>query len=91
MDVTIPVTQARKDFFKLITAADRTGASVTITLNGRPKAVIMSVEDFEGWQETLEIFADSELVKGIKQGLHDVKTGKIYNERDVKKKLNLNE
>ena len=59
-------TNARKNLFLLIEQASRPGASVTITLEGLPKVVMMSVDEFEGWQETLEIMSDPELVKEIR-------------------------
>ena len=31
---------------------------MTITYEGHPAGVLMSVEDFEGWQETMEIMSD---------------------------------
>lgn len=89
MTTTLPATKARKQFFKLIKAADQPGTTITITVEGEPKVVMMSVEEFEGWQETLEILSDRKLTKNIKQALTDLKRGKVYSLEEVKKKLKL--
>lgn len=89
MQTAIPATQARQHFFKLLASVDEPGASVTITVEGIPKIVMMSMEEFEGWQETLEIMSDKKMVKGIEAGLKEVKQGKLYSEKEVKKILNL--
>lgn len=89
MTTTLPATKARKQFFKLIKAADQPGTTITITVEGEPKVVMMSVEEFEGWQETLEILSDRKLTKNIKEALVDLKKGKTYSLEEVKKKLKL--
>lgn len=50
---------------------------------------MMSVEKFDGWQETLEILSDRKLTKNIKEALTDLKKGKVYGLEEVKKKLKL--
>lgn len=89
MNITLPATKVRQSFFTLIEKAERPGASVTITLGGEPKVVMMSLEDFEGWQETLEIMSDKCLMRGVRKSLRDVAKKKFYSEKDVKKKLHL--
>lgn len=89
MTTTLPATKARKQFFKLIKAADQPGTTITITVEGEPKVVMMSVEEFEGWQETLEILTDRKLTRNIKEALTDLKKGKVYSFEEVKKKLKL--
>ena len=86
MKSTLTATAARQQFFKLIEAAGNPGRTFTITMEGEPKIVMMSVEDFEGWQETLEIMSDKKLMKGIREGL---KGKKVYSEAEMKKKLGL--
>jgi len=48
--------------------------AVTITHEGHPAIVMMSVEEFEGWMETLEIMSDPELVKDIRTARHEKET-----------------
>jgi len=45
----------------------RTHERVTITKNGRPAAVLLSVEDLEGLEETLAIMSDPQAMTEIRQ------------------------
>ena len=72
---TIPATEARKKFFDILSKVERAGAPVTITVNGIPKAVLMNAEDFDSWEETLEIMSDPKLVKGIEESKKELKRG----------------
>lgn len=55
---TISITEARKRIFELAEDVQRPGAYFTLTENGRPKAVLMSANEFESWQETMEVSRD---------------------------------
>ena len=77
---TIPISEARRRIFELVDKIQKRGSYYTITDKGRPKAVMMSAEEFESWQETLEVqkmFPD--LDKEIKQVRKDVKSGAYKN------------
>lgn len=91
MTKTLTATKARKEFFKLIEKSEQPGSTIIITLNGIAKTIMMSVQNFEDWQETLEIMSDKDLMKGIKKGLRDIKEKKWYSAQEVKKKLNLDQ
>lgn len=47
----------------------------------------MAIFDFDGWMETLEVISDPRSLKGLKQGLKDIKKGRVFNEEDVCKLL----
>lgn len=86
MNKTLSATSARKQFFKVLDLAGTPGSSVTITREGRPPLVIMSQEEFEGWQETMEIMADPELVKAIEEGKADVEAGNVITLEELENK-----
>ena len=71
--------------FGSVTLADqsevaKTSSHYTLTDRGRPKAVIMSAEEFESWAETLEVMRDMpDLEKDIEQAEKDLKTGAYKN------------
>ena len=54
---TIPIAEARKNIFKVVAAASRPGTHYLLTERGKPKAVIMSAEEYESWVETMEVQA----------------------------------
>ncbi len=87
MNKVVSATHARKNFFQLLKIAGKPGSSVTITVEGRSPLVIMSQEEFEGWQETLEIMSDPELVKAIREGTEDMLAGRVVPLEELEKKM----
>lgn len=71
-------TEARRKFYDVIDAAEHPGVFVVITHEGLPKVVVMSVEEFEGWQETMEILSDPDpsLEKDIQAGIKEMRARK---------------
>ncbi len=78
MKKSMTATDARKNFFKLIEIAGKPGKSVVITREGMPDVVMLSADEFEGWQETLEIMSynDPAMDKDILEGIKEMKSGK---------------
>lgn len=80
---TKSATEVRKDFFDILDQVERSGLPYTITKAGKPVVVMMSAEEFESWEETLDIMSDPEAVKGIEEGLDDLKHGRTYSYEEV--------
>jgi prevent-host-death family protein len=73
---TLPISEARKKIFEITKDVQKPFRYYTLTEKGRPKAVVMSAEDFESWMETLEVMRDFPyLEKDIKETNRDIKTG----------------
>lgn len=73
---TIPISEARKRIFAIANEVQKPNNYYTFTEKGRPKAVIMSAEEFESMMETMEvdrIFPD--LDKDIAEVKRAMKTG----------------
>jgi len=62
---TLSITEARKIIFSIANDVQKPDTHYTLTENGRPKAVIMSAEEFESWQETVEILANKNIMDDI--------------------------
>ena len=60
MPKKVPFTQARAGLSDLLDEVERSHEHVEITRNGRSAAVLMSPEEYEVIQETLEILGDPE-------------------------------
>lgn len=63
---TVPISEARRNIFQITDRVQRSSAHYTLTENGRPKAVIMSVDEFESLMETVAITADPQLMREIR-------------------------
>ncbi len=73
---TISISEARKKIFNIAAEVQKPSIHYILTEKGRPKAVIMSAEEFELWQETLEAMRDfPDLKKDIRQAKRDYENG----------------
>ena len=88
MGKTVSATQARKEFFKLLTEVGK-GKHVKITLEGHPPVMLVPEAEWEGLIETLEVMSDPELMRDIRQGMREMKDGKGITLEELEKKLGL--
>jgi antitoxin YefM len=76
---TLSLSEAKMKLSELIDRVQSTDAEVVITKNGRPAAVLVSPDEFDGWKETLSIQSDPDLMVEINNGLSALKKKtKVY-------------
>ena len=76
---TLPLAQVKANLSRLVDRVVETDEEIVITRNGRPAAVLVSPDEYQGWRETQAIRLDRELVDEIRRGLRMLKRGgKIY-------------
>ena len=73
---SITASDAKKRLLELIRDADESFERYCITRNGEPRAVLMSVDDYEGWLETLEILSSKEAVAEIRKARKELDAGR---------------
>ncbi|MBA2529301.1 MAG: type II toxin-antitoxin system Phd/YefM family antitoxin [Euzebyales bacterium] len=72
---TLPVSEAKARLNELTRLAHGQHERFTLTRNGRPEAVLLSVDDLEGLELTLEILADQESVTAVNEALTELAAG----------------
>ncbi len=72
MDI-LSLSEAKMKLSELIEKVQSTDAEIVITKNGRPAAVLISPDEFEGWRETITIKADADLMSEVKKGIAALK------------------
>lgn len=60
---------------EVVERLEREHGRVVITKHGRPAAVVLSVEDLEGLEETLEILSDKALLRRIRKAQAEIEAG----------------
>lgn len=85
--ITLPITEVRNNLLDLIRDANGVLERIVITKHGKPEAVLLSFDEYEGWLETVEIAKDPELMKGIAQAKADIKAGRLYSYDEVVRPL----
>lgn len=81
--VILSVSEAKARLNELARLAHREHERFTLTRNGRAEAVLLSVDDLEGLELTLEILADRESVAAIGQALEELEAGEPGTPLDV--------
>ena len=85
----LSVSDARNNLYNLVKQAGDNLRQFTITHKGKPKAILLSIEELESWQETIDILNDRETMKDIKLSQKQAKKNQLYDFDTVKKELGL--
>jgi prevent-host-death family protein len=81
---TLPLSEVKARLSELIARVEGQQDRVVITRNGRPCAVLISPDDLEGLEETLEIMSDPDLMKRIREGREAAERGDVYTLEEVR-------
>jgi antitoxin YefM len=79
----LSVSDTRARLLKLVKNLERAPDRFIITRDGKPRAVMLSYEEYRSIQATLETMLDPEMAEGIRRGLADKKAGRIKSFEDV--------
>ena len=77
IDSYIPVTKAKTKLLSMIRNFDNREDTIAITKNGIPKAVIMSMDQYESICETMEIMTNKDIMLQIWSSMKEVQENKI--------------
>lgn len=72
----VPLAEAKNRLSEVVDRIRREHGRVVITKHGHPAAVILSMEDLESLEETLEVLSDPELLAAIRDAEADVAMGR---------------
>ena len=87
---TITITEARKRIFQLADDVQRQSNHYTLTEKGKPKAILMSADEFESWMETLEVMHEfPNILEDMKEADEDYKHGRVISLDDLLKEEKL--
>ena len=72
----LPLSEVKTKLSELVDVVERRDETITVTRNGKPVAVIVSKDEYDGWRETIEIMKDAEFMKEIRAGIRALKRTK---------------
>jgi len=82
------ITEARKRIFELTENVQRPGTVYTFTQKGRPKAVMISAEEFEALVETIEAYRQfPDLDQDSKEAWEQFKRGQTVSLEEIAKRI----
>jgi antitoxin YefM len=85
----IPFTDARARLTELLDDVEARHEHVVITRKGRPAAVIVSPEEWDAIEETLDALQDDETLADLRESATDVKADRLFSLEDVRRELGL--
>ncbi len=84
---TISVRELRPRLSKVLDNIHLKFDRYVVTKRGKPEVVMMSIEDYEGLLETIEIESNPQLVKELKRASQECKKGKGVSLEEARKRL----
>lgn len=81
---TVPLGEAKVRLSEYVSGIARTHDRVTITWHGKPTAVLVSVDDLESLEETLDILSTPGELDAIREGLAQADRGDFVDTEAVK-------
>ncbi len=72
---TLPLSDAKARLSEIAEEVDRTHQRVQITKNGRSYVVLISSEDLESLEATLELLSDPAAMQRVQQAKADIERG----------------
>jgi antitoxin YefM len=76
MPETIPFTEAKAHLSELVDKVVGEHERFVLTRNGRPAAVLLSPDELESLEETVEILQDKRLLESIRRSRREAAQGK---------------
>ena len=82
MSETIPFTEAKAHLSELVDRTLREHERFVVTRNGVPAAVLLSPEDLESLEETVDILQDDDLLESIRTSRRQAAAGERLSLKD---------
>jgi prevent-host-death family protein len=72
----MPLADVKNRLSEVVERLEKQHGRVVITKHGRPAAVVLSVDDLESLEETLDILGDHALLSKIEKAMNELAEGK---------------
>ena len=76
MPETLPLAEIKAHLSEIVDRVEEQHERVTLTRNGRPAAVLISPDDLEALEDTLDLLADPEARREIERARAEIARGK---------------
>jgi antitoxin YefM len=82
MGDTLPFSEAKAHLSELADRVEQQHDRILVTRNGRPSFVLLSPDDLESLEETLDIVRDDELMESLRRSRKEAADGRRMPLRD---------
>jgi antitoxin YefM len=80
----LPISDARSRLPEIVENVDKYSERVIITVNGKPKATLVSFEELEALEETAKIMTIPNIAEDIKKSKEQIKKGNYISLSELK-------
>ncbi len=85
-DVVLPLAEIKKRLSEIVDGVEGRHDRVVLTRNGRPAAVLISPDELESLEETLELLSDPKAMRGIRKAEAAVEAGQVVTAAELRRK-----
>ncbi len=84
--MTLPLAEIKKRLSEIIDGVERHHDRIVLTRRGRPAAVILSPDDLESLEETLDILSNPAAMSEIRKSERAIEGGDVVTAEDLRAK-----
>ena len=84
MSETLPLAEIKARLSEIVDMVEDHHERITLTRNGRPAAVLISPDDLEALEDTLELLSDPKAMREIQRARGDIARGKGIGADDLR-------
>jgi antitoxin YefM len=89
MTKTLPLAEIKAHLSEIIDEVEQQHERVILTRNGRPAAVILSLDELEGMEETMDILSDPDALRQIKESEEAIARGEYVTLEELRRQYGL--
>lgn len=83
MTSTLPLAEVKAHLSELVGRVHTHHERVTVTVHGRPSAILLAVEDVEALEETIAILSDAEAIRQLAEAEAEITRGEGESEQQL--------
>jgi antitoxin YefM len=83
MTTPLPLAEVKSHLSELVSRVSSHHERVTVTVHGRPSAVLIAVEDLESLEETIAILSDPEAMRQLAESEAEIAHGREESEEQL--------
>ncbi len=83
MSRTLPLAEVKSHLSELVKRVSGEHERVTVTVHGRPSAVLVAVDDLESLEETIAILSDADTMRRLAEAEAELARGEGESEEEL--------
>ena len=86
-DATLPLAEVKKRLSEMVDRVEHHHERVVVTRRGRPAAVLLSPDDLESLEETLDVLSTPGALEEIQRAQHEIDSGESVSADELREKF----